>query len=1114
MQRYSVWYFLHFFCHAEIVPCKAIGLLSFKVVWSTDPLFQKFVFCYHGRLVQNRWFRFHLNRNSMVTNSLDLFHPCVCALWRSIFHQILFWPSGRCCYLFILVLHRSIDVLDVVIQQSQCPQKKSQCVSVAILAQVAVGSVQGSKLRQTLCFHPRSNFIMTKCQVGVVVLATFGFAVALSNSIDAEACPSSSRSLMQVERGLRHRAQKCTYELNATDKKCAHEHPDRLFREEGHNTSTCYEQCKATANCHYFSISLSDQYAGVCMGCIEGVVETHAPFQFYSMCTTMTTTVAGAGLSGMVGGLQVMYYYLETAPKTVDVLDGLVADITSTVSQINYAPVRTAWSGLEESDRFGAKWTGGLRITTGGVYTLELRSDDGSVLMLDGAVVIDNDGLHGMRTKTVDLELSAGDHPLVVKFFENGGIAGAIFSYSGPDTNDEEVVVPSSVLVTPEGVEPPTTTTTTAIALSDMVGGLQVEYYYFDHGLQTVSVINDVVADVTSTVSQINYAPVRTAWSGLTQSDNFGAKWTGGLRITTAGVYTLDLRSDDGSVLMLDGAVVIDNDGLHGMRTKTVDIELSAGDHPLVVKFFENGGIAGVILKYSGPDTGDEDVVVPSSVFVTPAGVEPPTTTTTTAIALSDMVGGLQVEYYYFDHGLQTLSVINDVVADVTSTVSQINYAPVRTAWSGLTQSDKFGAKWTGGLRITTAGVYTLDLNSDDGTVLMLDGAVVIDNDGLHGMRTKTVDIELSAGDHPLVVKFFENGGIAGVILKYSGPDTGDEDVVVPSSVFVTPAGVEPPTTTTTTAIALSDMVGGLQVEYYYFDHGLQTVSVINDVVADVTSTVSQINYAPVRTAWSGLTQSDNFGAKWTGGLRITTAGVYTLDLNSDDGSVLMLDGAVVIDNDGLHGMRTKTVDIELSAGDHPLVVKFFENGGIAGVILKYSGPDTGDEDVVVPGSALLTPAGVDPPPPYMCPADPLANIVSASDYCEIPEVNRMECGWSGISQAVCEARGCCFRLKEGGPEIPECYCAVDSQSTTTTTKPWSCPAEPIEHIDSSQPYCSIPEEGRQDCGWPYITQQLCEYRGCCWNDFNIAGGDEIPRCFCATNAGDALLQNATALRK
>eukprot|EP00971_Amphidinium_carterae_P053644 1056643-Amphidinium_carterae.1 len=54
-----------------------------------------------------------------------------------------------------------------------------------------------------------------------------------------------------------------------------------------------------------------------------------------------------------------------------------------------------------------------------------------------------------------------GDHLLVVKFFENSGGAGVIFRYSGPDTNDEEVVVPSTVLITPAGVTPPTTTTTT-----------------------------------------------------------------------------------------------------------------------------------------------------------------------------------------------------------------------------------------------------------------------------------------------------------------------------------------------------------------------------------------------------------------------------------------------------------------------------------------------------------------------------------------------------------------------------------------------------------------------------------------------------------------------------
>eukprot|EP00971_Amphidinium_carterae_P323665 6432261-Amphidinium_carterae.1 len=88
---------------------------------------------------------------------------------------------------------------------------------------------------------------------------------------------------------------------------------------------------------------------------------------------------------------------------------------------------------------------------------------------------------------------------------------------------------------------------------------------------------------------------------------------------------------------MLDGATVINNDGEHSMKTKTADIYMEVGDHPLVVKFFENGGIAGVVLKYTGPDTNDEEMVVPSSVLITPAGVTPPTTTTTTALALSGM---------------------------------------------------------------------------------------------------------------------------------------------------------------------------------------------------------------------------------------------------------------------------------------------------------------------------------------------------------------------------------------------------------------------------------------------------------------------------------------------
>eukprot|EP00971_Amphidinium_carterae_P187231 3716241-Amphidinium_carterae.1 len=44
--------------------------------------------------------------------------------------------------------------------------------------------------------------------------------------------------------------------------------------------------------------------------------------------------------------------------------------------------------------------------------------------------------------------------------------------------------------------------------------------------------------------------------TGLTKSDNFGARWSGGIKITKAGVYTFHIGSDDGSLMFVDGEEV------------------------------------------------------------------------------------------------------------------------------------------------------------------------------------------------------------------------------------------------------------------------------------------------------------------------------------------------------------------------------------------------------------------------------------------------------------------------------------------------------------------------------------------------------------------------------
>lgn len=62
-----------------------------------------------------------------------------------------------------------------------------------------------------------------------------------------------------------------------------------------------------------------------------------------------------------------------------------------------------------------------LQLETGGTYDFALRSDDGSQLFIDGKLVVDNDGDHGVRTKNGNVPLEAGAHSIEVLWFNGGG---------------------------------------------------------------------------------------------------------------------------------------------------------------------------------------------------------------------------------------------------------------------------------------------------------------------------------------------------------------------------------------------------------------------------------------------------------------------------------------------------------------------------------------------------------------------------------------------------------------------------------------------------------------------------------------------------------------------
>ncbi|MEO0661439.1 MAG: PA14 domain-containing protein, partial [Planctomycetota bacterium] len=74
---------------------------------------------------------------------------------------------------------------------------------------------------------------------------------------------------------------------------------------------------------------------------------------------------------------------------------------------------------------------------------------------------------------------------------------------------------------------------------------------------------------------------------------------------------------------------------------------------------------------------------------------------------------------------------------------------------------------------------------------------------------------------------------------------------------------------------------------------------------------------------------------------------------SSDDGSRLWLHGALVVDNDGHHGMRRVRGRVPLRAGLHPLRIEWFNGVGPGDLEVTWSGPAVG-RDVPLPEGALF----------------------------------------------------------------------------------------------------------------------------------------------------------------
>lgn len=137
------------------------------------------------------------------------------------------------------------------------------------------------------------------------------------------------------------------------------------------------------------------------------------------------------------------------------------------------------------------------------------------------------------------------------------------------------------------------------ISRSYFPGGLKAEYFP-NKGLKG--------AAKTRTDEWINFEPANQAPDPFLPASPLSVRWTGILKPTVSGTYTLGFATDDGCRLYIDGKLLIDSWETRAMKTDHADIRLEAGrEYSIRAEYFDDGGDKVAKLFWKTPETGEKD---------------------------------------------------------------------------------------------------------------------------------------------------------------------------------------------------------------------------------------------------------------------------------------------------------------------------------------------------------------------------------------------------------------------------------------------------------------------------------------------------------------------------
>lgn len=421
---------------------------------------------------------------------------------------------------------------------------------------------------------------------------------------------------------------------------------------------------------------------------------------------------------------------------------------------------------------------------------------------------------------------------------------------------------------------------------------------------------------VVRTESAINYDWSFTGTPDpLIPHNNFSARWQGNFTFNS-GDYTFTLGTDDGSLLYIDGQLVLNYWGEHPAIPVTGTKTLTAGTHLVRLDYYQLSARASASLAWVqvGSPTPPS---APAVSIVTPAQGATVSGTITVSANVSDVVGVASTQFLVDGNSIGFGSGSPYAVS--------LNTATLGNATHTLTAL----AKNAGGLSTTSAPVSFTANNTaakppsvslSAGSLSTVAGIITLTATATDALGIASVQFQMDgvAIGNPLNVAPyilpFDTTAVANGAHAFTAVARNTSGLTTTSApLTLTINNLAPPVPTCSTV--------GTNVFFGCYFGSMNWTNLV------FTRSDEQIAFNWGWAGPGGGISPEYFSVRWQGNFTFA-AGTYVFSAGTDDGSQIYVDGVMVLNNWGQHPAIPLTTKVALTAGTHLVRVDYYNQGG------------------------------------------------------------------------------------------------------------------------------------------------------------------------------------------